>query len=227
MSNSEPSSPRSRRDYFRAERIGAGLYIGPAGALIGLLNGSDATVGAAAGLSIFSLGWISLLYTIEVRARTPREDYDMVAAAFAWCGLPWAAFIFWGDALFRSGAFAPAVLVAMIPGAAVGTATFWLRWKLVHTRWRTAFLVSGGLVYIGWVAAYGWLVRNAFAPAETLPAFETDPSMFGLAAFFLLPAPFFAAGLAVRLLLAPLEPEVVDARSDAPAPEPSPGVGPS
>lgn len=181
-----------------------GLYVGPFLAFVDLFAAEAWWSAGAAWYWVFSYAYYAPALAHLILRRTPPQDHHLAAALLGWASLPWGAFILWTDALTRPDILRWAVLAAMLPGAAVLVATN-LTWKPRPFFLRSPLLVSGGVAYLGWVAAYVWLVGQALRPQDAPRVLAMDAGESFLAAIVFLPAPFIAVWMAVRLLVAPLE----------------------
>lgn len=180
----------------RAVFLGLGL------ALIGVFAGDTNLLGCGAVIWIFGYAYCAPWWARAIRFRDPVEDHYLASAILGWAATPWGLFMLFEDALTRPSTIYMAVLGAIAPGAAAAITTVY-RWRpRPPSPLRTAFLVSGGVAYLGWVATYVWLIAGA---ASDNPVLGIEPSTLLVMAIFMLPAPVMALWMAARLFAAPFE----------------------
>lgn len=186
-------------------RIDGGLFIGPFFAVLGLLTGAFWMSAVGAAFWVLSYVYCAPWRGHLIRVWPPPRDHALATAVLAWGSAPWALFIAYGEVLAQPATLRWAAPAIMAPGAAAILSTYLPWWRPRQpTALRALVLVSGGMIFLGWIAAYGWLVRQAFWPVAS-PALGTDQGQLAMASFLLLPMPFFGLWMAVRLLVAPLE----------------------
>jgi len=195
----ENSPNQGRSDGLFA--IDRGLYVGPILAIAGLLTGQPDLSGGAAVYWIFSYAYCAPWLARLVRHRVPAQDHELVAAILGWAATPWGLFIAFGDSLTQDPTIHAAVLGAMAPGVLAAIAANFT-WRRRASAARSVFLVSGAIVYLGWIAAYVWLAARAFSD---LPVFGFGQAGALVASLFMAPAPFIALWVASRLLAAPFQ----------------------
>lgn len=181
-----------------------GLYVGPLVAFAGGLANDTHLVAVAAWYWIFSYAYCAPWMARLVRRRDPPQDHHLVAAVLALASLPWGLFLLEPETFSRPEVLRWAALAAMAPGVAALLSAN-LTWPPRAAPWRSLVLVAGGLVYGGWAAGYAWIVAGALAPWDWPPLLGLDSRGFAIAAVFMLPAPFIALWMAVRLIMSPLE----------------------
>ena len=213
MVNDDSGKPRRRLLDVYADGpflIDRGIFLAPLFAAWALFARKPEFSPDAALLWMFCYAYCAPWHAYAAYRRSPPVDYLLVGAFLGWASTPWALFWPFDAFLSRPDIVGWAVLAAMVPGAVALLAVV-IDWRPRPSLWRRVVIRGAGLIYLGWIAAYGCAVIAVVAPEATdglLPEGSWFPALF--AVIFGLPVPFMAFWMARRLLTSPLmtaEPE--------------------